>query len=129
MWMTDTEIRTSYCEAANPKEQLEILAQLNACSINTIIKKLQAMGITPVEPKTRRTRKAYDQWTEDDVIQLLDLRHSGMSFNKIAKTMNRTETAIRSVLTRLDPNNKTEPTATMHRAWKKWCKKQLQANG
>ena len=36
MWMTDSEIRTSYRQALNPKEQIKILAELNDCSKNRI---------------------------------------------------------------------------------------------
>lgn len=38
MEMTDNEIRLSYKNALNPKRQIQILAQLNACSKNRIEK-------------------------------------------------------------------------------------------
>lgn len=36
MWMTDSEIRTSYRQALNPEEQINILAELNDCSKSRI---------------------------------------------------------------------------------------------
>ena len=126
-WMTDRQIAMLYRDAKNKKEQLEILAQLNACSVETIIKRLNAMGVETVAPKVIRKRAAYREWSEADILALLDLKHSGASVRKISKTLDRSETAIRSVLCKLEPSNRTEATAIMQTALKKWQKKQREA--
>lgn len=123
--MTDAEIRISYQYAVNKKEQLEILAQLNACSVNTIIKKLNAMGIKTVEPKKTKHKKKTAPWRSEDVVQLLELRHQGKSLKDISHEMRRTETAVKSVLCRLDPNTVVQPTAAMLSGLKMWKKQQL----
>lgn len=125
--MTDRQIAMLYRDAKNKQEQLNILAELNACSVNTIIKKLNAMGVETVAPKVIRKRAAYRAWSEADILALLDLKHSGASVRKISKTLDRSETAIRSVLCKLEPSNRTEATAIMQTALKKWQKKQREA--
>ena len=97
-WMTDGQLAMLYRDAKNKKEQLEILAQLNACSVEKITKRLNAMGIETVEPKAKRKRDRYREWSEADILALLDLKHSGASVRKISKALDRSETAIRSVL-------------------------------
>ena len=126
-WMTDGQLAMLYRDAKNKKEQLEILAQLNACSVEKIIKRLNAMGIETVEPKVIRKRAAYRAWSEEDILKLLDLTASGASLRKISKALNRSETAIRSVLCKLEPSNRTEATPLMQNALKKWQKKQCEA--
>ena len=127
--MTDGEIRTSYQYAVNKKEQLEILAQLNGCSVGRIIKKLNAMGIETVEPKKKTTKKKANRWSADDVVQLLDLWHKGKSLRNISKEIGRSEVAIKAVLYRLDPNTEPPPTAEMNKGLKMWRKQQILKTG
>lgn len=51
--MTDAEICREFREAKNPKAQIEILADLNLCSKNDILKILMMNGqdVTPAGPK------------------------------------------------------------------------------
>ena len=126
-WMTDGQLAMLYRDAKNKKEQLEILAQLNACSVEKITKRLNAMGIETVEPKAKRKRDRYREWSEADILALLDLKHSGASVRKISKALDRSETAIRSVLCKLDPSTRAEGTEIMRTALQKWHKKQREA--
>lgn len=45
--MTDDEIRASWRRAANRRQQVEILAQLNACSEKKMRAKLEELGVDP----------------------------------------------------------------------------------
>lgn len=47
MQMTESEIKVSYQQAKSKKEQLKILAELNACTVEEIIKILVKNGISP----------------------------------------------------------------------------------
>lgn len=48
-YMTDSEILASWRRAANRKEQVQILADLNACSEEKMRAKLEALGVDPDE--------------------------------------------------------------------------------
>lgn len=123
--MTDAEIRISYKYAVNKKEQLEILAQLNACSVKTIIKKLNAMGIETVELKKTKHQKKAVRWRSEDVVQLLELWQQGKNLKDISHELRRSEAAIKNALNRLNPNTVAQPTATMLSGLKRWKKQQL----
>lgn len=69
--MTAFEIRRSYAEAKNPKEQIKILAQLNLCTvadIKAIIEhktdELPPPGHKPKKPSKRKPRISPEVWQE-----------------------------------------------------------------
>lgn len=57
MQMTDTEIVSKYKRAENKKEQISILAQLNACDEDEIKKVLLKGGLTEDDLPKKRGRK------------------------------------------------------------------------
>lgn len=56
MWMSESEIVKSYTHAANPREQIGIIAQLNCCSRRSIISILLSNNV-PVKMPTHKQRK------------------------------------------------------------------------
>lgn len=61
MQMTEGEILRSYREAKNPKEQINVLAELNAVPKDTIIDILKKQGVDGrVLPHPRRPKKAIE---------------------------------------------------------------------
>lgn len=60
------EIRAAYRNAANPKKQITILAQLYATSKEEICK---VLGIEAPEPKPKKTLRSYEQAVKDDVVK------------------------------------------------------------
>lgn len=60
------EIRAAYRNAANPKKQITILAQLYATSKEEICK---VLGIETPQPKPKKTLRSYEQAVKDDVVK------------------------------------------------------------
>lgn len=60
------EIRAAYRNAANPKKQITILAQLYATSKEEICK---VLGIEAPQPKPKKTLRSYEQAVKDDVVK------------------------------------------------------------
>ena len=60
------EIRAAYRDAANPKKQITILAQLYATSKEEICK---VLGIEAPQPKPKKTLRSYEQAVKDDVVK------------------------------------------------------------
>lgn len=60
------EIRAAYRNAANPKKQITILAQLYATSKEEICK---VLGIEAPEQKPKKTLRSYEQAVKDDVVK------------------------------------------------------------
>ena len=60
------EIRAAYRDAANPKKQITILAQLYATSKEEICK---VLGIEAPEQKPKKTLRSYEQAVKDDVVK------------------------------------------------------------
>lgn len=58
MQMTNGEIVASYRQAKNKKEQVKILAELNACKIEEITKILVEGGVAPNQLPRNRENKA-----------------------------------------------------------------------
>ena len=60
------EIRAAYRNAANPKKQITILAQLYATSKEEICK---VLGIEAPEQKPKKALRSYEQAVKDDVVK------------------------------------------------------------
>lgn len=60
------EIRAAYRDAANPKKQITILAQLYATSKEEICK---VLGIETPEQKPKKALRSYEQAVKDDVVK------------------------------------------------------------
>ncbi len=58
MQMTNGEIVASYRQAKNKKEQVKILAELNACNVEEITKILVEGGVAPNQLPRNRENKA-----------------------------------------------------------------------
>lgn len=74
------EIRAAYRDAANPKKQITILAQLYATSKEEICKTL---GIEAPEQKPKKTLRSYEQAVKDDVVKAVLLE--GATYQEAAE--------------------------------------------
>lgn len=59
MTMTPDEIYASYRDAKYKTEQIRIMAELNSCTQQEIIKILEDMGVDPSEEETKPKKRAY----------------------------------------------------------------------
>ena len=82
--MTPGEIVTSYKQAANPKEQIKILADLNAATTDEIMEVLNFCG---VEVPSRRT---VSNWSKAEETLLRDLAAEGKTAEQVAEMLGRT---------------------------------------
>lgn len=95
IWQSENDICYMYRYAVNKKEQIKILAQLNACTENEIRKVLERNGIKPVKPHVVQHRsEPYKPWTTEEMVQLLYLVANGMTDKKLSEYFKRSETAI-----------------------------------
>lgn len=98
IWQSDKDICDMYRHAANPKEQIRILAQLNICTEKEIRDVLERNGIEPVGPRVVQHRsEPYKPWTIEEMVQLLYLVANGMTDKKLSEYFKRSETAIRNM--------------------------------
>lgn len=74
------EIRAAYRDAANPKKQITILAQLYATSKEEICK---VLGIEAPEQKPKKTLRSYEQAVKDDVVKAVLLE--GATYQEAAE--------------------------------------------
>lgn len=75
-----SEIRAAYRDAANPKKQITILAQLYATSKEEICK---VLGIEAPQPKPKKTLRSYEQAVKDDVVKAVLLE--GATYQEAAE--------------------------------------------
>lgn len=98
IWQSDKDICDMYRHAANPKEQIRILAQLNICTEKEIRDVLERNGIEPVGPRVVQHRsEPYKPWTIEEMVQLLYLVANGMTDKMLSEHFKRSETAIRNM--------------------------------
>lgn len=69
MYMSDAEIRESYTQAADPKKQIQVLADLNATSVKAMKEKLREMGLL-TEEKTGRKKGPKSDFDEKKAEEL-----------------------------------------------------------
>ena len=92
--MTPGEIVANYRQAADPKNQIKILTDLNVCTPREIEEVLRAEGIDL--PATRMAK-----WTVQEEDQLRRLAAEGKSASEIAKLVGRTHKAVEQKLSKL----------------------------
>lgn len=94
-YMTDDEIRRSWRMARDPKEQIGIIAELNARSKDDVIQKLRELGEDVPELKSRKARYKI---TEADLRKIWKSRMEGLPYWKIARMLGGivTETTIKN---------------------------------
>ncbi len=103
MWQSDKDICDMYRHAADQKEQIRILAQLNACKENEIRDVLERNGIEPVGPRVVQHRtEPYKPWTIEEMVQLLYLVANGMTDKKLSEYFKRSETAISNMKSKIN---------------------------
>lgn len=102
IWQTERDICYMYRHAIKPAEQIEIMAELNGCSVEKIKDVLERNGIEIVKvKKANRCRVRAKNWTVDDLVQLLYLEANGMSTIKLAEHFGRTEHAVRGIKSKI----------------------------
>ena len=102
IWQKERDVCYMYRHAKRPAEQIEILAEVNNCSVSEIKAVLTKNGIKVVEgAKPKRSRVRAKNWTVDDLVQLLYLEANGMSTIKLAEHFGRTEIAIRDIKSKI----------------------------
>lgn len=104
-WMTDEEICTSYRDAAYKGQQLEILAELNAVTVETITAILERGGYRVGEEaeEAKPAKKLVKvengkEWTAEEDEKLIELHNAGMSGVDIGKEMGRTKYSVQTRL-------------------------------
>lgn len=103
IWQSDKDICDMYRHAADPKGQIRILSQLNACNEDDIRAVLERNGIEPVKPRTVQHRsEPYKPWTIEEMIQLLYLVANGMTDSKLSEHFKRSETAISNMKSKIN---------------------------
>lgn len=90
LMMTDGEIRTSYRQAKDQKEQIKILSELNACSVDRIC---EILGIEV--PRRKNTVKYLPhKWTDEDIRILYNMLRSGYGYAEIGEIIGVSKTAV-----------------------------------
>lgn len=90
MWMTEGEIRASYRQAKDQKEQIKILSELNACSVDRIC---EVLGIEA--PRRKNTVKYLPhKWTDEDIRILYNMLRSGYGYAEIGEIIGVSKTAV-----------------------------------
>jgi hypothetical protein len=98
-----------YRHARRPAEQIQILAEINSCSEEKIRDILERNGIKPAGVRKAQHRPTVRKpWAVDELVQFLYLNANGMSVIKLAEYFERTETAIRSIRSKIE-TRETEP--------------------
>lgn len=104
-WPED-EIVASYRSALDKKEQIKILADLNACKTQDIRELLIAHGETL--PEVRRDLRVL-KWTVQEETQLRQLAAEGKSATEIAELMGRTRKSVEQKLSKMHISLRRQP--------------------
>lgn len=99
--MSEDEICASFRECKNPKKQIPILAQLNACGEDQIRVILEAHNIAVPQGKTRIFKCERMQWTPECKEVLRRMLAAGNSRREIADYFGCSEYAVSSVMVRM----------------------------
>ncbi len=103
IWQSDKDICDMYRHAADRKEQITILAQLNICTEDEIRAVLERNGIEPVGPRVVQHRtEPYKPWTLAEMVQLLYLVANGMTDKKLSEYFGRSETSIKNMRSKIN---------------------------
>lgn len=99
--MSEEEICTSFRECKNPKKQIPILAQLNACGEDRIRAILEAHNIAVPQGKTRIFKYGRMRWTPERKEVLRRMLAAGSSRREIADCFGCSEYAVSGVMARM----------------------------
>lgn len=103
IWQSDKDICDMYRHAADRKEQITILSQLNVCTEDEIRAVLERNGIEPVGPRVIQHRtEPYKPWTLTEMVQLLYLVANGMTDKKLSEYFGRSETSIKNMRSKIN---------------------------
>lgn len=92
--MSEEEICVRYKQAKDPKEQIRILAELNACSVTTIEQILKQNDCMMPE----KEKRIVERWTKEEAEKLWQLRAEGYTIERIAPELGRTVSAVKHYL-------------------------------
>lgn len=82
--MTDGEIAVMYRQAANQNHQLRIIADLNAKTLSDVKDKIVRLGFELPQQHKNKTGKTNNDWTDDEVEMLKELRAKKLMFGQIS---------------------------------------------
>ena len=91
LFMSDSEILSSWRKAESHKNQIQILADLNACSVETVLEKLESLGVDVLELKL----SLMAQKRKIDPERAIRLYRNGETDVTIARAMGVTAKSIR----------------------------------
>ena len=91
LFMSDSEILSSWRKAESHKNQIQILADLNACSVETVLEKLESLGVDVLELKL----SLMAQKRKIDPERAIRLYRNGATDVTIARAMGVTAKSIR----------------------------------
>lgn len=123
--MMTKRLRTTWNDSLDAK-------LLDLWEANFPVKKIAAeMGLTETAVQTRASRRGFGKrrahevirvmadgrayWTEDEIVELMNMRTSGVAHNKIAAHFGRTKSAIHAHISKLDREGEREATAVTMR--------------
>lgn len=101
--MTEEQICASYRDAADKEKQVEILAELNAATVETITAILERGGYRIGEEEEKPPKKTVKvekgkEWTPEEDERLIELHNAGLSGVDIGKEMGRTKYSVQTRL-------------------------------
>lgn len=99
--MSEDEICASFRNSKNPKKQVKILAQLNACGEDRIKAVLEAHNIAVPQGKAWTSKYERVQWTPERKEALRRMLEAGSSRREIADHFHCSNHAVTGVITRM----------------------------
>lgn len=99
MEMSTAEVVASYRQAAKPKDQIEILAQLNAVDRTVIESILRGAGID-IDDRPKKSAGQRQKWTAQEIDRLRELQAEGMTMLQAAEALGREKTAVATIASR-----------------------------
>lgn len=99
--MSEDEICASFHNSKNPKKQVKILAQLNACGEDRIKAILEERNITPLQGPARTSKYEKVRWTSERKEALRRMLEAGSSRKEIADHFHCSNHAVTGVITRM----------------------------
>lgn len=107
-----SEIIRSFKQAKDPKEQISILAELNACDTASIITVLREAGLVAVQninkpTSTIKKKSSRMVWTDENISKLLSLKAENKKYREIADYFGISTTQVANALHRYSATNDT----------------------
>ena len=109
-WMTDSELKVSYLQAANRTNQVRVLAELNARSINDTVGKLQSLGL---DVDVRGVATSYGAcrrtWKQKEVDRMMLMRSEGHTWREIGYALCRSRQTVQNKYLRITSGKDKHP--------------------